>query len=67
MEIKGASIAEAFVTRALLNPSDVAAADDLSGVLTYERLLVGVLTTARRFTRLHSRQCRRDVAGFRGL
>src|SRR5205807_664875 len=30
------------------NPKDVAAADDLAGVLTFERFLVGVLTMSRR-------------------
>jgi len=52
LEIKGRTLPEAFVTRALLNSHDVAAADDTSGALTYERLLVGVLTMARRYDRL---------------
>jgi long-chain-fatty-acid--[acyl-carrier-protein] ligase len=52
LEIHGDTIPEAFVARALANPRDVAAADDLSGVVTYERLLVGVLTTAHRFAGL---------------
>jgi long-chain-fatty-acid--[acyl-carrier-protein] ligase len=52
MEIRGATLPEAFVARALSNPRDIAAADDLSGALTYERLLIGVLTMARRFTEL---------------
>ncbi|HXG12505.1 MAG TPA: AMP-binding protein [Gemmataceae bacterium] len=43
----GDTIPEAFVARALANPKDVAAADDLSGVLTYERLLVGTLVMSR--------------------
>ena len=47
--IEGDTLAEAFVTRALAHPNDVAAADDLTGVLTYERLLVGALTLSRRF------------------
>jgi long-chain-fatty-acid--[acyl-carrier-protein] ligase len=50
--ILGDTIALAFVHRALANPSDVAVADDLSGVLTYERLLAGALLLARRFARL---------------
>ncbi len=52
LEALGETIPEAFVARALANRQDVAAADDLSGVLTYDRLLVGVLTLARRFKRL---------------
>ncbi|WP_010584048.1 AMP-binding protein [Schlesneria paludicola] len=46
------SIPAAFVERALSTPGDIAAADDLSGVVTYERLLVGALVMARRFERL---------------
>ena len=46
------SIPEAFVARALATPRDVAAADDLSGVMTYEKLLVGTLVMARHFKRL---------------
>jgi long-chain-fatty-acid--[acyl-carrier-protein] ligase len=52
LEIPGGTLPEAFVTRALRNPHDVAAADELSGAVTYERLLVGVVTMARRFARL---------------
>jgi long-chain-fatty-acid--[acyl-carrier-protein] ligase len=47
-EIKGDTIAEAFVARALACSRDVAAADDLAGVLTYERLLIGALALSRR-------------------
>jgi acyl-CoA synthetase (AMP-forming)/AMP-acid ligase II/acyl carrier protein len=52
LAILGDTIAEAFVARVLANPKDVAAADDLAGVLTYERLLVGALTLARRIATL---------------
>jgi long-chain-fatty-acid--[acyl-carrier-protein] ligase len=52
LEIKGETIPAALVTRALANRRDVAAADDLSGVITYERLLVGALVMARRFARI---------------
>jgi long-chain-fatty-acid--[acyl-carrier-protein] ligase len=52
VEIKGETFAEAFVTRALANRRDVAAADDMAGVLTYERMLVGALTMAKRFATL---------------
>jgi long-chain-fatty-acid--[acyl-carrier-protein] ligase len=50
--ILGDTIPEAFVARALANRRDVASADDLAGVLTYERLLVGALTVSRRLSRL---------------
>jgi long-chain-fatty-acid--[acyl-carrier-protein] ligase len=50
--IPGDTVAEAFVARALANPRDVAAADDLAGVLTYRRMLVGALAMARRFRAL---------------
>jgi long-chain-fatty-acid--[acyl-carrier-protein] ligase len=49
-EITGATIAEAFVHRALAHPGDAAAADDQAGVLSYGRMLAGSLTLARRFT-----------------
>jgi long-chain-fatty-acid--[acyl-carrier-protein] ligase len=52
LEVKGDTLAEAFVARALANRRDVAAADDLAGVLTYERLLVGALVLSRRFAAL---------------
>jgi long-chain-fatty-acid--[acyl-carrier-protein] ligase len=48
-ELLGETIPEGFVNRALTCRRDVVCADDRSGVLTYERLLVGVLTMARRF------------------
>ncbi|WP_422926282.1 AMP-binding protein [Singulisphaera sp. PoT] len=50
--ILGETIAEAFLARALADRHDVAAADDLSGVVSYERLLVGAIVMARRFERL---------------
>jgi long-chain-fatty-acid--[acyl-carrier-protein] ligase len=48
----GESIPEAFVARALSCRKDVAVADDLAGVLTCERLLVGALTLAKRLEKL---------------
>src|SRR5205823_6812509 len=51
-EILGDTIAEAFVRRALAHPRDVAVADDQAGAITYRRLLVGVVTLARRFAAL---------------
>lgn len=50
--ILGETIAEAFVARALVDRHRIAVADDLAGVLTYERLLAGALLMARRFARL---------------
>ena len=49
IEVLGDTIAEAVLNRVLRNPRDVAAADDLSGVLTYERLLLGATVLAERF------------------
>ncbi|MCE0498406.1 MAG: AMP-binding protein [Methylacidiphilales bacterium] len=46
------SILEAFVRQALAYRGEAAAADDLSGVVTYERLLVGARLLSRRFTPL---------------
>ncbi|MFO0938565.1 MAG: AMP-binding protein [Gemmataceae bacterium] len=49
LEIPGETIPEAFLNRALRNPKDVVEADDLSGVMPYEKMLIGVLTLAQRF------------------
>lgn len=49
LKVMGETIPEAFVARALATPRDIAAADDISGVMTYERLLVGAILLARRF------------------
>jgi len=46
-EIHGDTLCAAFVHRALAHPGDVAAADDQAGVVTYRRLLIGVLLLAR--------------------
>src|SRR5262249_34721422 len=51
-DIMGEPVAEAFVARALACPRDVAGADDMAGVLTYDRLLIGALIMARRFAKL---------------
>src|SRR5262249_19621380 len=51
-EILGETVTEAFVERTLANPSDVVCADDRSGVLTYEKLMVGALTLAKRIKEL---------------
>jgi long-chain-fatty-acid--[acyl-carrier-protein] ligase len=50
--IEGETIPAAFVERALRCRRDVIVADDLAGAVTYERLLVGVLTMAKRFAKL---------------
>ncbi|OWK38369.1 AMP-binding protein [Fimbriiglobus ruber] len=49
IEILGETVATALLARVLRNPKDVAAADDMSGVLTYERVLLGALVLAKRF------------------
>lgn len=51
-DVLAKNIPEAFVLRALSAPRNVVAADDLSGVLTYEKLLVGAMLMARRFAGL---------------
>ncbi len=51
-EILGETVAEAFVNRALADRRQVACADDQSGVLTYEKLLVGAVLMSRRFAEL---------------
>jgi long-chain-fatty-acid--[acyl-carrier-protein] ligase len=48
----GDTLAEAFVHRALANPGDMAAADDVAGAVSYGRLLAGALILARRFAPL---------------
>jgi len=50
--IDGANILEAFVRQALAHPNEAAAADDLSGVVTYARLLTGARLMAKRFATL---------------
>jgi len=46
------TILEAFARRALAHPGEAAAADDLSGVVTYERMLVGARLMSKRFAAL---------------
>jgi len=48
VELLGETIPEAFVRRALKSPKRVAAADELSGVLTYRRLLTAALLFSKR-------------------
>lgn len=54
-QILGNNIPEAFVRRALDSRRDVGAADDRSGAVTYERLLVGARIMANRFRQLDGR------------
>lgn len=49
LEVIGETVPEAILNRVVWSPRDVAAADDLAGVLTYERLLTGAVTLAHRF------------------
>ena len=49
--LAGNTILEALVLRAAENSRDVIAADDLSGVLTYERFLVAIQAFARQLDR----------------
>ncbi len=46
------TILEAFVRQALAHPGEAAAADDSSGVVTYERLLIGARLMSKRFAPL---------------
>jgi long-chain-fatty-acid--[acyl-carrier-protein] ligase len=50
--ILGETIPEAFLNRVAQHPKDIAAADDIAGAVTYERLLVGALSLAERFRAL---------------
>jgi len=52
LQLRGDNLLAAFVACAQANAKDVALADDLSGVLNYEKLLVGVLTLAQRLAQL---------------
>jgi acyl-CoA synthetase (AMP-forming)/AMP-acid ligase II/1-acyl-sn-glycerol-3-phosphate acyltransferase/acyl carrier protein len=46
------TILEAFARQALTHPREAAAADDLSGVVTYARLLTGARLMSKRFAKL---------------
>jgi long-chain-fatty-acid--[acyl-carrier-protein] ligase len=46
------TVLEAFARQALAHPSEAAAADDLSGVVTYARMLTGARLMAKRFAPL---------------
>ncbi len=49
VEVMGETVAEAFVNRCLKHPKDTAAADDIAGVQSYERLMLGAWLLAERF------------------
>lgn len=46
------TILEAFVRQAIAHPNEAAAADDLSGVVTYARMLTGARLMSKRFAEL---------------
>jgi acyl-CoA synthetase (AMP-forming)/AMP-acid ligase II/1-acyl-sn-glycerol-3-phosphate acyltransferase/acyl carrier protein len=46
------TILEAFARQALAHPNEAAAADDLSGVVTYARMLTGAHLMSKRFAKL---------------
>jgi len=46
------NVLEGFVPQALAHPNEAAAVDDLSGVVTYSRMLTGARLMAKRFARL---------------
>ncbi len=46
------TLLEAFARQALAHPDEAAAADDLSGVVTYARLLTGARLMAKRFVKI---------------
>lgn len=48
----GETVGAAFIERALRNRRDVVAADDVAGVVTYEKLLVGTMLLSRRFKKI---------------
>lgn len=54
LELRADTIPEAFVRCALACRRDVALADDLSGAVTFERLLVGARVMGRRFARIEA-------------
>ena len=52
--VMGDTMPQAFVRRALASGRQIAAADDSSGVVTYERMLVGAILMSRRIAALPS-------------
>jgi acyl-CoA synthetase (AMP-forming)/AMP-acid ligase II/1-acyl-sn-glycerol-3-phosphate acyltransferase/acyl carrier protein len=52
VDVLGETVGEAYVARALANPRDVAAADDLAGAVSQRRMLAGAVALSRRFRRI---------------
>src|SRR5262249_15789583 len=52
LELLGETVPAAILNRVVKTPRDVAAADDMAGVLTYERLLTGAITPVSRFRKI---------------
>ncbi len=52
LEPLGATVTEGILNRVLKNPHDIACADDMSGAITYERLLIGATILAERFAKI---------------
>ena len=50
--VKAPTILEAFARQAIAHPNEAAAADDLSGVVTYARMLTGARLMSKRFAEL---------------
>jgi long-chain-fatty-acid--[acyl-carrier-protein] ligase len=57
------TILEAFVRQALAHPDEAAAADDLSGVVTYARMLAGTRLMAKRFAKMPGAAVSGDAVG----
>jgi long-chain-fatty-acid--[acyl-carrier-protein] ligase len=53
LAVDAPSILEGFVRQAVAHPNEAAAVDDLSGIVTYARMLTGARLMAPRFRRLH--------------
>lgn len=52
LSVSAPTLLEGVVRQALAHPREAAAADDLSGVVTYERLIIGAHLMQKRFTAL---------------
>ncbi len=63
--VLGETLAEAFVRRVQEHPDDVAAADRISGLLSYRKLYVAARLMAKRFGRLDVPLARREKVGVR--
>ena len=52
LQILGETIPDAFIARALSTRDDVAAADDITGVTTYSKLIIGAIALAKLFRKI---------------